>query len=224
MPSGSATSQPDSASSRPGAASSPTGFASPSVGSASSSVGPAGASDSAEHSPAAPPTPDVLWPEGETSATQPPRARFKLSPEQEKSLDVWITILGLFVATLLGAALALIEALYSPLRVGGVRVPVSLVMALVTNPLLAWFAYTTTRSRLAPLLPAAVWCVIWIMAADKTSEGDLIISQDNWVGLLTLIAGSVAFAIGIYKSTLRAGIAPTRAADKSTSASTPAGS
>ncbi|WP_426510139.1 hypothetical protein ACPPVO_05280 [Dactylosporangium sp. McL0621] len=112
------------------------------------------------------------------------------------------------MATLLGAALAIIEALYSPLRIGGWRVPVSLVMALVTNPLLGWFAYTTTRRRLAALLPAAAWCVVWVLAAGRTSEGDLIITEDNWVGLLTLFAGPLAFAIGIYISTLRSRPAP----------------
>jgi hypothetical protein len=152
--------------------------------------------------------PEVLWPE--PAAPPPARSRFTLSPRAAAHADIAITVAGLLVSALLGAALALIEAFYSPLRVHGVRVPVSLVMALVTNPLLGWFAYTTTRHRLAALLPAATWCVVWILSAGKTSEGDLIITQDNWVGLLTLFAGPLAFAIGIYVSTLRHRVAPAR--------------
>ncbi|WP_433613654.1 hypothetical protein ACQP2P_04815 [Dactylosporangium sp. CA-139114] len=142
---------------------------------------------------------DVVWP----GAAEPSRSWLNLSPEARRSFDIAITVAGLIVATLLGAALAIIEALYSPLRIGGWRVPVSLLMALVTNPLLGWFAYTTTRRRMATLLPAAAWCVVWIMAAGRTSEGDMIITEDNWVGLLTLFAGPLAFAIGMYVSTMR---------------------
>ncbi|MEV8513956.1 hypothetical protein [Dactylosporangium sp. NPDC051484] len=155
--------------------------------------------------------------------------RRELPPEWAHRLDVVITVAGLIVATLLAAALAIIEALYSPLRIGGVRVPVSLLMALVTNPLLGWFAYVTTGRRFAAILPAAAWCVIWFRAADRTSEGDMIITNDNWVGLLTLIVGPLAFAIGIYVSAMRQRTAPRRPSDpasgsSSSSSSRPAGS
>jgi hypothetical protein len=153
----------------------------------------------------------VVWP-----AAEPSRSWLNLSPQTRASLEIALTIAGLLVATLLGAALAIIEALYSPLRIGGWRVPVSLVMALATNPLLGWFAYTTTRRRLAALLPAAAWCVVWVLAAGRTSEGDLIITEDNWVGLLTLFAGPLAFAIGIYISTLRSRPAPPASASAGT--------
>jgi hypothetical protein len=154
----------------------------------------------------------VVWP----AAAEPSRSWLNLSPEVRGVLDIAITIAGLLVATLLGAALAIIEALYSPLRIDGWRVPVSLVMALVTNPLLGWFAYTTTKRRLAALLPAAAWCVVWVLAAGRTSEGDLIITENNWVGLLTLFAGPLAFAIGIYISTLRSRLAPRTSASAGT--------
>jgi hypothetical protein len=140
------------------------------------------------------------------------RPGWRLSPEWEKRLDVGITVAGLIVATLLAAALAIIEAMYSPLRIAGFRVPVSLLMALVTNPLLAWFAFTTTRHRFAALLPAAAWCLVWILASGRTSDGDLIITEDNWVGLLTLLAGSITFAIGIYLSVMRQRFGPPRQA------------
>lgn len=80
-------------------------------------------------------------------------------------------------------------------------------LALVTNPLLGWFAVTTTGRRFAALLPAGAWCVVWILAAGRTTEGDLLITNDNWVGLLTLFAGPVAFAVGIYVSAVRQRVA-----------------
>ncbi|MET7398431.1 hypothetical protein ABZS66_33580 [Dactylosporangium sp. NPDC005572] len=129
----------------------------------------------------------------------------RMSPELERRLDLSITIGGLVVVTLLALVLALIEAFFAPFRLNGsgVRIPISLVLALVTNPLLGWFAFTTTGRRLAALLPAGAWCVVWILAAGRTSEGDLLLTEGNWVGLLTLFAGPLAFAVGIYVSALR---------------------
>ncbi|GAA1522083.1 hypothetical protein GCM10009827_042670 [Dactylosporangium maewongense] len=132
-------------------------------------------------------------------------------------LDIVITIGGLVVAVLLAVALAVFEAFLAPLRVSdlglsgtgtsNMRIPLALVLALVTNPMLGWFAFTTTGRRFAALLPAGAWCVVWILAAGRTTEGDLLITNDNWVGLLTLFAGPLAFAIGIYVTALRQRVA-----------------
>lgn len=129
------------------------------------------------------------------------------------ALDIAITIGGLVVAVLLAVALAVFEAFLAPLHVsdlgfsgtgdGNMRVPLALVLALVTNPLLGWFASATTGRRFAALLPAGAWCVVWILAAGRTTEGDLLITNDNWVGLLTLFSGPLAFAVGIYVAAIR---------------------
>jgi hypothetical protein len=134
-------------------------------------------------------------------------------------LDIAITVGGLVVAVLLALALAVFEAFLAPLRVSdlgfsgpgesNLRIPLALVLALVTNPLLGWFAYATTGRRFAALLPAGAWCVVWILAAGRTTEGDLLITNDNWVGLLTLFGGPIAFAVGIYVSAVRQRIAGT---------------
>ncbi|MFF5226189.1 hypothetical protein [Dactylosporangium sp. NPDC000521] len=142
------------------------------------------------------------------------------APEPEAaggSLDTVIAVGGLVVAVLLALALAVFEAFLAPLRVSdlglsgtgknNMRVPLALVLALVTNPMLVWFAFTTTGRRFAPLLPAGAWCVVWILAAGRTTEGDLLITADNWLGLLTLFAGSMAFAISIYVMVLRQRVA-----------------
>jgi len=70
--------------------------------------------------------------------------------------------------------------------------------SLIGNPVLSWFAGEVTGKRFAAILPAAAWCAVWIVAATKTHEGDLIITGNNWVGLVTLLAGPIAFALGIF--------------------------
>ena len=133
-------------------------------------------------------------------------------------LDIAITIGGLVVAVLLAVGLAVFEAFLVPLRVSdlglsdpgksNLRLPVALILALVTNPLLVWFVITTTGRRLAALLPAGAWCVVWVLAAARTTEGDLLLTDSNWVGLATLLSGPIVFAVAIYRSVLRQRLAP----------------
>jgi hypothetical protein len=110
----------------------------------------------------------------------------------------WLKIVGAVVATGLGAVLGLTEAFLSPLRIATVYVPISLVLAVLLNPALAWYAVDVTGRKAAAALPAVAWCAVWFMAASKTTEGDLIIAGGNWVGLVTLLAGPLAFAAGIF--------------------------
>jgi len=116
----------------------------------------------------------------------------------ERQLDLGLKIVGAFVATGLGALAGLYEALLAPLRLPhSVYAPVALVLAVLGNPVLSWFAGAVTGRRAAAILPAAAWCVIWYASASRTTEGDLIITGGNWVGLATLLAGPIAFAVGV---------------------------
>lgn len=114
-----------------------------------------------------------------------------------------LKIVGIVVIVLLGAMTALYEVLYSPLRAGTVRIPVSLVLAVVLNPLLALGAYWTTGRRLAALLPGLAWCIVFFAGASKTREGDLLLTDNNWVGLVTLLAGPIAFAVAVFVPIMR---------------------
>ena len=110
-----------------------------------------------------------------------------------------LIIAGAVVATGLGAVLGLFEAFLTPLRIPhSTYLPVALVLALICNPALSWFAAEVTGRRFAAILPALAWCVVWFVAASRTSEGDLIITGNNWVGLVTLLAGPIAFALGVF--------------------------
>jgi hypothetical protein len=126
--------------------------------------------------------------------------------------ELLVKIAGALVATALGAVAGLYEAFLAPLWVPGlhVRAPLALLLALVGNPAIAWFAYLATGRRAAAVLPAVAWSVVWFVGASRTTEGDLVITANNWVGLVTLFLGPAAFAGGVYLSILRTGRATGR--------------
>jgi hypothetical protein len=119
------------------------------------------------------------------------------------ALDRAERIAGLLVATGLGAVSAMYEAFLTPLAWGNVRVPVSLVLALVGNVALVWFTREVTGRVVAALLPAAAWVAVMFLAAGQTTERDLVLTSDNWVGLSTMFAGALAFALAAYRLTTR---------------------
>jgi hypothetical protein len=114
------------------------------------------------------------------------------------------------LVTVLAAWLALVEVFWLPLRVVGVPVPVSVVAAVVGNLLLVGLAARLTGSRLAAVLPAAVWLVIAVGASLRRPEGDLLLTGGGVLGFLSLaflLAGVVAaaFAVGKVLAAPRAG-------------------
>jgi hypothetical protein len=109
-----------------------------------------------------------------------------------------VRIAGAVVAMAGGLVTALIEVFLTPLRVGTVRLPVSPVLAIVGNVALVWFTYRATGKRAALVLPALVWIAVMLLASGRTNEGDLLITGNNWVGLVTILIGTAAFAIAAY--------------------------
>jgi hypothetical protein len=118
---------------------------------------------------------------------------------------------GLVIATLLAFVSSTWEAFLSPLAVhwtsGGhaqyVRLPVALVAAVLGNGVLAWMAYTVTGRMIAILGPFVAWTVPMVLAAGRTAEGDLVLTSNNWVGIVTMAAGALAFAVVVYWLTIR---------------------
>lgn len=119
------------------------------------------------------------------------------------STDLFYRVAGTGVGVALGAATGVWEAVLSPmyLHVGHsyVRLPLSVVLAIASNAGLVWFTFTITGHTWLSLLPGAAWFGIMVLAAGETSEGDLIITGNNWVGLLTILFGSVAWAFAGYR-------------------------
>jgi hypothetical protein len=112
-------------------------------------------------------------------------------------VDPALRVAAVVVAAALGGVTGIYEALLSPLSWHGFHVPLSPVAALVVNPLLVLLACRGSGRLLAALAPALPWMAVMVLAADRTAEGDLIFAGTNWVGLVTLFVGSIAFALGV---------------------------
>jgi hypothetical protein len=114
-------------------------------------------------------------------------------------LDPAYRVAGFVVALLLAAVTATFEAFLTPLYWGETRVPVALVAAVAGNIGLVFFTAIVTGRRIAAAGPALVWVVVMVAASSRTSEGDLVLTDGNWVGIATMLAGSVAFAVAGYR-------------------------
>ncbi|MGY1804296.1 hypothetical protein ACI78T_13550 [Blastococcus sp. SYSU D00922] len=89
-------------------------------------------------------------------------------------------------AVVLGTWLALVEVFWLPLRVGGVLVPLSIVVAVVGNLLLPAAALRWSGSRLVAVLPAVAWLVVAIGAMVRRPEGDLVMTGAGATGVVNL--------------------------------------
>jgi hypothetical protein len=106
----------------------------------------------------------------------------------------WLA-LGLWGAVLL----ALLGGFLTPYRVGGVLVPVSLVLVIVGNWLLVRLTYLATGAVGLSLLPALAWLLITLALARRTTEGDLVLAGNNWVANVYIIVGCLAAAVAAYR-------------------------
>jgi hypothetical protein len=82
--------------------------------------------------------------------------------------------------------LALVEVFWLPLRVGGVLVPLSVVVAVVGNLLLPVAALRYSGSRPVAVLPALVWLVVALGAMIRRPEGDLVMTGGGATGVVNL--------------------------------------
>lgn len=114
-------------------------------------------------------------------------------------LDTVLRVFGGVVAVALAMVTAVIEIFYAPLRVGGVLIGASVLVAVVANYWLLRYTVAVTGSGWAGLLPPAAWFALMLAAANRRQEGDLLFAAGNWVALVTIFLGSLAFAVAGYK-------------------------
>ncbi|WP_433394386.1 hypothetical protein [Micromonospora sp. KLBMP9576] len=119
-----------------------------------------------------------------------------------RALDLALRVAGGLVAVLGGTLTAVLELLLATLRVGGQLIGVSVLVAVVANIALSWFAHEAVGRRWAVVLPATPWFVLMAVAAVRTAEGDLLVSGDNWVGLAMIVAGAMTFAVMGFRQIL----------------------
>jgi hypothetical protein len=119
------------------------------------------------------------------------------------ALDRIIRIAGLVIAIVAAILSGVLELFLTPLRVGGFLIGVAVPAAVVVNVAIAWFAVTTTGRRWALGPPWAIWTLMMLAAAGvRTTEGDYLLSGDNWVALVMILVGSLTFAVCAYRMIL----------------------
>lgn len=89
--------------------------------------------------------------------------------------------------------IALVESFYVPLRVGTIRIPLSLGLAVVCHPVLIWLMRAGTGSILAMLATFGVWLAVILRLGLPRADGDLIITGNNWVSTALMFGGSLIF-------------------------------
>ena len=106
------------------------------------------------------------------------------------------------VVVLVAAAwMALVEVFWLPLRVGGLLVPVSVVVAVVANLLLPRLALRLSGSKVVAGLTGVAWLVVIVAGMIRRPEGDLLITGGGATGVVNLaflLCGvlAAAFAVG----------------------------
>lgn len=108
-----------------------------------------------------------------------------------------VSVVGAVFVAIDTVLVALIESFLVVLRVGTVRVPVSVAVALVMHPVLTWLMREVTGRRGSVFLPFVLWLAVVLPLSLARAEGDVIITGNNWVSGALLFGGAIAFAVTI---------------------------
>jgi hypothetical protein len=114
-------------------------------------------------------------------------------------LDLLLRLAAGAIAVVAAVLTGGLELMLATLRVGGQLVGLSVLLAVLANLALSWFAYHAVGGKAAVALPALVWFALMVPAAGGTSEGDYLLAGDNWVGVVMIIAGAMTFAVVGFK-------------------------
>jgi hypothetical protein len=113
-------------------------------------------------------------------------------------MELGLRIAGTVVGLVGGFVTALWEIFLSPVSAGSTLLPVSPVLAILTNVGLVWFTRQVTGRTGLALLPGVVWFVTMFAGSVRTTEGDLLIPGNDWPGLVALLLGAAAWGITAY--------------------------
>lgn len=123
-------------------------------------------------------------------------------------MDTALRVIGGVLSVVAAVLTAVLELLLSTLRIGGHLIGLSVVVAVLANLALGWFAYATIGRKWAVALPAGVWISLMVVASGRTEEGDLLlvgpqggalVDGNSWVGFIMIFAGSIAFAVIAFR-------------------------
>lgn len=116
--------------------------------------------------------------------------------------ELLLRIAGTVVGLLLAFFSALWTIFASPLRAGGVPLPVSPILAILAGGGLVWFTWRVTGRNGLALLPGVVWFGTMVVAASKTGEGDLLMPGNDYMGLIAILLGCAAWGLAGYRIVL----------------------
>ena len=121
----------------------------------------------------------------------PPAAR----PAVDWDDDPTVKIAGGIVIGLVAVVLALLECFFVPLRFNGWLIPVAFVAAFAGNIVLPAMMVAVTGARMTAIVPTIAWFLVVVLAASRTTEGDLILGSggDN---IAFLFVGALGAAYG----------------------------
>jgi hypothetical protein len=114
-------------------------------------------------------------------------------------MDLFLRIAGTVAGLVGGFVTGLWEIFLSPVSAGSVLLPISPVLAVVSNVGLVWFTRRVTGRTGLALLPGVVWFVTMFLGATRTHEGDLLITANDWPGLVALLLGALAWGVSAYR-------------------------
>jgi hypothetical protein len=102
-----------------------------------------------------------------------------------------------------GVLVALLGAFLTPYRWGAVLVPVSLLVVAAGLVAVTQFTYRVTEHAGLSLIPGVLWLIVSLVLSGRTTEGDLVLTQQNWVANVYLLVGSVTLGVLGYRMVLR---------------------
>ena len=99
-------------------------------------------------------------------------------------------------------ALAVVELLYLPLRVGGAPFPITILLAAVSTPWLVRSAAQLGGSRMVAVVPLVVWVLTIGVLGVGGPGGDVLLAA-NWRSVLLLCGGIFPTAVVLGRATAR---------------------
>ncbi|MFJ8580105.1 hypothetical protein [Micromonospora sp. NPDC093277] len=138
-------------------------------------------------------------------------------PARSGPADAALRIGGVVVAVWTGLLAAVLELIFATWawdvvkgRPGGVsKTVIGILLAVggiaavvVLTVLVAWFARAAVGTRWAVVLPALPWFVVIAAGSVRTTEGDLVLTGDNLLGLGVILAGALTFAVLGFRQVL----------------------
>jgi hypothetical protein len=115
-----------------------------------------------------------------------------------------VLALGLVIFTLAGLLTGLFEVLFVPLRSGSTLIPISPILAILSNGLLPRLSRRINDDIAGAIAPVLGWGVAVFALALGRPEGDVFLSggsnNDALVGYALMIAGFVAGVVAVIRT------------------------